>query len=680
MAIERMKCVWLLAPQGRAGELLGGLACMGLSHVSDCGIAGRSDLEALGIGRVRTDARDVERRVHLLRETLGVLDAFRKTSRQFLENFITTPIEVRGDDMRKALAELDVERVHETVTESMQRHTVLSAELQNARERRQALAGLEGIRLTLTGSRGQRHTSALLGLLPVGQLKPLEASGKLPETSVLSPAARVGKKTLVQAGCPAGERDDVLAVLREFQFQRIEPEEETITLAGLIERRQAEVARLEGALRASRDGLRDVAATSCRSVEMVLGYWEERLTIANTAAMLAESKRLTILKGYVRSRELERFRRRLRDEMSDVAMLVREPTPGDRIPISLKNPKFFAPAQLLVTMFGLPDYFTFDPTPFITFSFLIFFGFCFGDAIYGILLIALGIALARKYREYTNLRHFFALLAYAGAASAIVGMFTGTWAADLYSAEYLGSGNPLLKIRGLLMFEGADPLAKPLVALGVALLIGVANQLFGVVMLMVRNVRRGDPLAAVFDGGFWLLLLPGLVVLAAAMFVAIPPVLMKTAWLLIAAGAVGLVLTQGRAEKSLIGKAVMGFVSLYGIVGTYGTTTFIGDTLSYSRLLALGLTTTIVGMCFNIIANLARGLPFVGLAAFVVVLALGHLFNFVVSILGGFVHSARLTFVEFFGRFYQGGAPHFMPLGAWQGRIRVTDVETVWPE
>ncbi|HNT44648.1 MAG TPA: hypothetical protein PKN85_09305, partial [Syntrophorhabdaceae bacterium] len=94
-----------------------------------------------------------------------------------------------------------------------------------------------------------------------------------------------------------------------------------------------------------------------------------------------------------------------------------------------------------------------------------------------------------------------------------------------------------------------------------------------------------------------------------------------------------------------------------------GITAFIGDVLSYCRLLALGLTTSIVGTTFNMLGGLLRDIPYVGLFCFILVVVAGHLFNFVISLLGAFVHSMRLIFVEFFGRFYDAGARPFRPLG-----------------
>ena len=134
-------------------------------------------------------------------------------------------------------------------------------------------------------------------------------------------------------------------------------------------------------------------------------------------------------------------------------------------------------------------------------------------------------------------------------------------------------------------------------------------------------------------------------------------------YVLFAAGALGLILTQGRDAKGIGGKLFNGVMSLYGIVGSYGLTAFIGDTVSYSRLLALGLTTSIVGYSFNLMAGLLRDIPYVGLVLFILVVVVGHVFNFTISVLGAFVHSMRLIFVEFFGRFYDGSGRAFKPLG-----------------
>jgi V/A-type H+-transporting ATPase subunit I len=103
-------------------------------------------------------------------------------------------------------------------------------------------------------------------------------------------------------------------------------------------------------------------------------------------------------------------------------------------------------------------------------------------------------------------------------------------------------------------------------------------------------------------------------------------------------------------------------------MGTYGCTSFVGDIISYSRLLALGLTTTIIGMAFNIIAGLVGS---AGTVFFVITVIVGHALNFFISVLGSFVHPARLIFLEFFGRFYEAGGLRFRPYGFQSSRIQL---------
>ena len=165
------------------------------------------------------------------------------------------------------------------------------------------------------------------------------------------------------------------------------------------------------------------------------------------------------------------------------------------------------------------------------------------------------------------------------------------------------------------------------------------------------------------DGLCWIVTLSGLLMMVGKVFGPIPPALFTTGVWFFWIGALGLVLTQGRESSGIAGRLGTGLMSLYGIVGAYGITAFVGDTLSYCRLLALGLTTSIIAMALNLMAGMVRDVPYVGTVLFIGILVAGHLFNFLISALGAFVHSMRLIFVEFFGRFYETGGRRFQPLG-----------------
>jgi len=404
-----------------------------------------------------------------------------------------------------------------------------------------------------------------------------------------------------------------------------------------------------------------------RSLEILLGYWENEKNKMIAQRRCAMSKRFFALVGYVKTTDRLRLDSMLDNEFPHASVFYEEPSPKDRVPVSITLNRFFKPAQLLINMFGLPNYFTFDPTPFVIVSFLIFFGLCFADVFYGLFLTVFSAWMVRKYRHSEPLSNFMKLFLYAGISTMIFGALTGGWAGDLYNPRYLGEDNLLLKAKERFMI--LDPLSKPVIALLIVIGLGVLNQFYGITLRMYGEILRKNIMNAICDGLLWLIMLPGFLILTATIFLEIPDYVVSIGKYLTIIGAIGLISTQGRNEKGIAGKIFMGIVSLYGIVGTYGCSGFIGDVLSYTRILALSLTTTIIGMAFNIVASLFKTGTFIGMILFIITLVTGHMFNFVMSILGAFIHPARLIFLELFGRFYEGGSPKFQPYGFGNQRI-----------
>jgi V/A-type H+-transporting ATPase subunit I len=434
-------------------------------------------------------------------------------------------------------------------------------------------------------------------------------------------------------------------------------------LAQISEEKEKLNAQLEGIETESRN-----FAQRAVEIELALGFWQSEVNRIEGLRKMLRSARIGVVRGYLPARELERFSSDVRSSFAG-EIIAEQPQPGEPVPVKIALHPFFRPIRLLVDMFGVPDYFSIDPTPFLTLTFLAFFGICFGDAVYGMMLIAVALLLRRKFRNQEGLRAFFTLFLYCGVSTVIFGALTGSWLGDLSDPKYLGENNLLLRIKNL--FPYFDPLANPMTALVIAIGIGIANQFYGILMLIWRNLRRKDIIGALFDGFLWYFYLGGLVILVSGMFTPVPATLSRIAVYILAAGALGLVLTQGRDQPTMPGKIAQGVISLYGIMGSYGATSFIGDALSYSRLLALGLTTTIIGMAFNIIGSILGAMPYIGVLLFIGVAAFGHIFNFLMSIIGSFVHPTRLILLEFFGRFYEAGGIRFQPFGFRTERIEV---------
>jgi V/A-type H+-transporting ATPase subunit I len=163
--------------------------------------------------------------------------------------------------------------------------------------------------------------------------------------------------------------------------------------------------------------------------------------------------------------------------------------------------------------------------------------------------------------------------------------------------------------------------------------------------MLIRDKKIWD---AVFDVGSWYIVFIGAICL-------ISPYTKGFGGYISLFGLVMVVLTQGRHEKGIAKKLITGILSLYDI------TAYLSDVLSYSRLLALGLATGVIGMVINIMGSLG-GKSIVGYIVLLVVFIAGHTFNMAINILGSYVHSGRLMYIEFFGKFFESGGKSFHPL------------------
>jgi V/A-type H+-transporting ATPase subunit I len=178
--------------------------------------------------------------------------------------------------------------------------------------------------------------------------------------------------------------------------------------------------------------------------------------------------------------------------------------------------------------------------------------------------------------------------------------------------------------------------------------------MFGILLHIVREAKFTSLTTGLLDHGPWFALFASLVLWGGNTTGLIPGEHTYFIWGIYASLA-ALVLTQGRNEKGIIKKAFMGVLSLYNSIN------YFSDVLSYSRLLALGLATSALAFAVNLIASMVASVPFVGSLLVVAVLVVGHLFNLAVNLLGAFIHSARLQFVEFFGKFITGNGKDFAP-------------------
>ncbi|MFQ6050531.1 MAG: V-type ATP synthase subunit I [Candidatus Hydrothermarchaeota archaeon] len=331
--------------------------------------------------------------------------------------------------------------------------------------------------------------------------------------------------------------------------------------------------------------------------------------------------------------------------------------PVEEIPVLFDNPKIFRPFELLTETFSPPRYDEIDPTIIFAIAFLIFYGLMLSDAFYGIIIGLIGFGLFRGAGKYNmGVRKFSVILMSAGASTVVIGALLGGWLGDLptrlHEAGIIPFKIPAIWFEPLgkenISFLGT--VQSPLVVfLLTALIFGLIHINIGVLIGLYLSVKRKRYMEAVSEHLWLWFFQPGMYVLVTSTLFGLEfsPFIKKIAVLITI---VSLLMLLVRPEFPYIDP--MGFFDITG---------YIGDFLSYARLLALGLATGGIAMTVNMLAGMVKATPYIGLILMVIVFIVGHTFNMAMNGLGAFVHSLRLHYVEFFGKFYEGGGKRFTP-------------------
>ena len=326
-------------------------------------------------------------------------------------------------------------------------------------------------------------------------------------------------------------------------------------------------------------------------------------------------------------------------EKQEVYYQAEDPTADDNTPIKLRNNKFTQLFESLTGMYGWPNYGEFDPTPILAPFFLLFFAMCMGDCGYGILLMIIGVLIAKKKLNIEMFDGLGPIITVLGVGTTVVGFFLGTFMGiDLYQAEWVPQALKSVMIKGEVM--GYD------IQMVLALCIGVFHICLAMVVKAICYTKQFGFKENIATWGWTLLIVGGLLVAILGMTV-LPAAVFKGAIIavgVVSALAIYIFNTPGRNPLINIGA---------GLWETYNMATgILGDVLSYIRLYALGLAGGMLGAAFNNLGLMVMGGSTEGATwqwlPFVLILVLGHVLNLAMSALGAFVHPLRLSFVEYF--------------------------------
>ncbi|MFH1406530.1 MAG: V-type ATPase 116kDa subunit family protein [Candidatus Omnitrophota bacterium] len=360
-----------------------------------------------------------------------------------------------------------------------------------------------------------------------------------------------------------------------------------------------------------------------------------------------------LVEGWIPLKEIESLSRGLEGKFKDIYIETLEPLPGEDVPTVLENKSPVEPFETVVDLYGKPLYSGMDPTPCMAPFFALFFGVCLTDAAYGVIIMSGALFALWRMKLGIAGRKFVKLFFYGGLGALLAGALTGGWFADII--DKAGALAFLRPIRNSMMLF--DPLKDPLKFLIIALVLGFLHISFGVALKIFKDFNARN-----FKTAF-LLDIPALAIQAsltavvAASFGVLPKTIIPFLGAVLCVSAASVIIYQWLINKGLTMKLFWSVFGLYGIVAG----NFLADTLSYSRLFALGLATGLMAMAVNEISQMLLKVPYAGILLGSLLFIGGHAFNIAINVLGGYVHTSRLQYLEFFGKFFEAGGRTFKP-------------------
>lgn len=499
-----------------------------------------------------------------------------------------------------------------------------------------------------------QKTAVIIGSVPSQKTQELLKFAEDSELVFVELLGEAAKEARFVAITHNEAKDSLTAFLQSSDYNPISCTEEKAP-AEMISELNVQIEALE---RENRDLITVALAKQTFMSDLRTLYDCYLVRVATNSALdgFATTKESFVLEAWYPAEFEEELKETLDDTSSAFVYEFREPEENEIVPTYVQNSRIVEPYQDVTNMYSVPNYGKdLDPNPIMSFFYFLFFGMMVADAAYGLLLAIGGFAAYFIKKPVSGKGRLLLIVAMGGISTFIWGVIFGGWFG-------LGiDGTFLEKIQLLNPLEGNSPI----IMLGISFGLGFLHILVGMLLKAVNLIRKGKVMDALAEVGTWYVIFAGIIIAAVGLLFAkdIPAV----AYVGIAFAAIGaflLVLTGIRGKKGK--KKVLGFFG--GFAKLYDGVNIVSDVLSYARLFGLGLSGSVVALVVNQICSVVIGffpsnVAAIGYIFCVPIFLVGHIFNIAISTLGAYVHNCRLQYIEFYGKFYEGGGHVFVPYG-----------------
>ena len=442
------------------------------------------------------------------------------------------------------------------------------------------------------------------------------------------------------------------------------------TPADKMDRIREKIAASEEAIEQAKQKLVELAEHR-KALQQLSDYFRIRAEKYDVLGGLDQSENTFFITGYIPERDAKKVSDKLSEEFGAVVVL-EEIAEDEEAPVELSNNAFSASTEGVVAAYGLPKKGEVDPTTVMSFFYVFFFGMMLSDAAYGLLIaVACGVALLKFKTMEDSLRKSLQMFFYCGLSTLVWGLIFGGFFGDVVTVVAATFFHKEVTLPPIWF----APIDDPMRLLLYSLLFGIIHLFLGLGMKGYMLIKEKKYLDCICDIGLWYAFLIGLILMLipTSLFASIagqqyhfPEAVNMIAKVLTIIGLVGIILMSGRKNKNWGLRIALGFYDVYNV------TSWLSDVLSYSRLLALGLATGVIAQVVNSMASM-MGDGVVGAILFIVIFLVGHTLNLAINLLGAYVHTNRLQYVEFFGKFYEGGGRPFQPFKQNTKYIRIKE-------
>lgn len=635
MAIVKMNKFNLIVPSTDREELLRKLQKFNYIHflnIAENELFADMDLAGVHAEEALHTIDDNINKVSFCIDSLEKYDRRKKGLHEFKEGVATYEFK----DLEKNVQMIDFENLYEQIKMNVDHKEYLHREIKRLEEKIAELTPWVALDVPIKLLFSFQQSDLHIGTIPNKLEENVREALNEKELTYYHIISETQQYTYILTVAHQQEASAVQHILMNHGFSKITldysetPKEEIIRLTKSINKLKTEFATVEEQFTTLSEQLNDL--------ELLYDYFKMTRTRFAASENFLSTEKCNVMEGYIPTKFERKFEKIVKKQLNDEYYLqIEEAKENDpNVPILLENSKFFRSFESITAMYALPKYNEIDPTPWFTIFYALFFGMMVGDAGYGLLMLIATFLILKIFTLTNKQKSFIRFFYYLSFSTILWGVIFG---------GFFGDTIPL----PALIDTGEE--FNFLLILSIAL--GGVHLFFALAVQAYMDIKKGKLLDALFDVGFWYILLSGVIVYLLAGFISSVQPYKDLGLIIMIIGMVGILLTGGRHNKTIGGKLAGG---LYGL---YGMTSYISDFVSYSRLMALALASGFIAYAINMMVVMLFDIGWLGVILGIIVFIVGQGFNLFLSMLSGYVHSLRLTYVEFFGKFYEGGGKAF---------------------